>query len=128
MTMKKWRRAKPVLYPRRPWWHEIIGRGALAVIGLALLWGGYKCVRTGLAIQKDFNDRNASRLHHTRSGGGSLAPFALGAVLVIAGAPGLTAALVPVGVMEKLLGRQTNNTLWQNSEAPGTMSGWDAFI
>ena len=98
------------------------------MIALALLWGGYKCVRAGFAAQRDFNERNAHRLHDSRSSSGSFAPFALGIVLIVAGAPVLIAALVPVRVTEKLLGRQTNNTLWQNPQPGSTLGNWDAFI
>ena len=30
---------------------EIISRSAMAVLGLALLYGGYRCVKTGLNFQ-----------------------------------------------------------------------------
>jgi hypothetical protein len=107
---------------------EIIGRCALAVIGLGLLWGGYKCVRTGIAIERDYNQRFSTGTHRARSTSGSGAPLAIGIVLLIAGAPFLTAAVVPVSVMEKLLGRQTNNTLWQNPDPSTSLRNLDSFL
>jgi hypothetical protein len=107
---------------------EIIGRCALALIGLAFLWGGYKCVRTGIDIERDFNQRHSADLRYTRSSSGSGPPLAIGIVLLIIGAPFLTAAVVPVRVIEKLLGRQSNNTLWQNPDPGSSLGRWDRLL
>ena len=102
---------------------EIIGRTALAVLGLLFLLGGYKCVRTAIAIERDYDQRydRISRNHSSGAG----APFTAGGVLILLGAPLLFAALVPVSAVEKLLGRQTNNTLYENPSASSYLRDMD---
>jgi hypothetical protein len=107
---------------------EIIGRCALAVIGLVLLWGGYKCIRTGIDIERDFNQRHAADYYYTKSDTGAGPPLAIGIVLLIVGAPFLTAAVVPLRVIERLLGRQTNNTLWQNPDPTPHLRNQDRLL
>jgi hypothetical protein len=122
---------RPYRVPRPPERNlpgEIIGRCALAVIGLGLLFGGYKCIRTGIDIERDFNQRHATDRYYTRSGSGAGAPLGIGIVLLIVGAPFLTAAVVPLSVIEKLLGRQTNNTLWQNPDPSTNVRNPNSFL
>jgi hypothetical protein len=125
--MKTRRRIKPIPPAPRPWWHEVIGRAALGVIALAFLWGGWKCVRTSLAIQRDYEQRSAAGASGTRSGGSGL-PMAIGIVLFVMGTPVAIATVAPVTAIEKLLGRQTNNTLWENPEPGRSLGAWDAFL
>lgn len=107
---------------------EIIGRSALAVLGLAFLIGGYKCIRTAIAIERDFDQRASHTFRYTRSSSGAGIPLAAGVTLCILGAPLLFAAFVPVRAVEKLLGRQTNNTLWQNPDAGSAVRGFSDLL
>jgi hypothetical protein len=106
---------------------EIIGRCAIGILGLAFILGGYKCIRTSLAIQRDYDQRAEARISGTRSSGAG-APLALGGVLLLIGSPLLLAALVPVATMEKLLGRQTNNTLWERPDAGTSLRNLDGLL
>jgi len=106
---------------------EITGRCAIAVMGLALLWGGYKCLRVGWAIQDDFNQRDTGPYPSRRSSGSGL-PIGIGIVLVLFGAPLTIAAMVPVRVFEKMMGRVNNVTLWENPEASNHLRGWNDLL
>jgi hypothetical protein len=107
---------------------EIIGRTALAILGLAFLIGGYKCIRTAIVIERDFEQRASHTFGYTRSSSGAGVPLAAGGVLLLVGAPLFFAALFPVGAVEKLLGRQTNNTLHENSSPASSLRDIDGFL
>src|SRR4051794_12135446 len=62
---------------------EIIGRTALAILGLAFLVGGYKCIRTAIAIERDFDQRASHTFGYTRSSSGAGLPLVAGGVLLL---------------------------------------------
>ena len=106
---------------------EVVGRAAIALMGIALLWGSYRCFRAGADIQRDVSERAAARVDRPRAGG-SGAPVFFGVVLALFGGPLALAAVVPVSVMEKLLGPQRNTTLWENPDVQTPLRSWaDVF-
>jgi hypothetical protein len=120
-----YRHIRPTESRSRRLTREVIGRAALTVIAFALLWGGYKCIRTSYVIQREFNQQHTAP---TRATSGSGVPFAIGVVLLVVGSPFLFAAVVPVRAVEKLLGRQSNNTLWQNPDPGSAARSWFEII
>src|SRR5688500_5082087 len=115
-------RYRPKREPKSPA-REVVGRVAMAVVGLALLWGSYRCFRAGADIRRDVNERAAARVDRPRAGG-SGAPAFFGAGLALFGAPLALAAVVPIAVMEKLLGPQRNNTLWEDPDVQAPLRSW----
>ena len=102
---------------------EIVGRCAMGVLGLALLFGGYKCFRVGWAINEDLTQRRGG-LYDTQQAKGTALPIMIGAVLALLGAPLAVAAVVPVSVFEKLMGRTRNTTLWDGSQGADSLGRW----
>jgi hypothetical protein len=102
---------------------EIVGRCAMGVMGLALLWGGVKCFRVGWAIRADLAEHRGRAYDIDQAKGMGL-PIGVGVVLVLLGAPLAVAAVVPVDVFAKLMGRTKNTTLWDNSQGSDSLSRW----
>jgi len=104
---------------------EIVGRSAIGVLGLALLLGGWKTFSTGLEISKDNRER-AARLASARdselgfrprrSPGGSGLFFALGSLLMVGGAVGVLAAVLPTNTFARLIGPPSYTTLGEHGE------------
>jgi hypothetical protein len=101
----------------------IVGRCDLGVFGLALMWGGYKCIRVGWEINEDLAERWVG-VYDTQQAKGTALPILIGAVLVLLGAPLAVAAVVPIGVFEKLMGRTRNTTLWDNNQSADSLGRW----
>lgn len=113
--------------PRPPLWREFVSRGALLVLGLALLYGAYRCFRLAGRFHADDvqrRERASPGDRHRRSDTSSL-PFIAGVVLVIPGGILAVASLLPVSVMEKVFGGPPRNTtLWENDAPDGRNASW----
>jgi hypothetical protein len=81
--MKKWRSAKPIRYPKRPFWHEIAGRAAAGVLGVGLITGGFFVLRNAVLMVVAV-----------------LFLFLPGLVLLLG-------ACLPVRVLDRMIGRHT---------------------
>jgi hypothetical protein len=84
---------------------EIISRAAMAVLGLALLYGGYRCLKTGWQFHREYREQHPNQTsgQRPRSTGAAL-PFLIGVVLAISGAPFVLAAVLPSDWFAKLMG------------------------
>ena len=83
---------------------EIIGRAALAVIGLALLWGGWKCMAIAAEIREETRKerRDALTRRGRRTGAAGL-PMAIGIALLAGGGLFTLGAILPAGTFVKLI-------------------------
>jgi hypothetical protein len=104
---------------------ELVGRAAMAVLGLALLWGGVKCFATASELKADDDRRYVERGSppYRKRHSGAYLPFAIGVVLCLFGAPLVFAAVVPVSWTARLLGRPNQITLHENPEPGGSRWG-----
>jgi hypothetical protein len=102
---------------------EIISRVAMAVLGLGLLYGGYKCLRTAYDFNEEARERQvkmtastASRPPRRDSGAGL--PGLIGAVLVLLGAPFALASVLPTSVFARIMGPPNQIGLHEQPESP----------
>src|SRR4051794_21538395 len=94
---------------------EIISRAAMAVLGVGLLYGGFRCLKTGWEFQREFREKHpsgASRYGRRWSGAGL--PILIGSVLVLLGAPFALAAAVPPNWFAKVMGPPNQIGLHEN--------------
>jgi hypothetical protein len=91
---------------------EIIGRSAIGVLGVALLYGGFVCLRTGWEIDRDPGAGGTHRRSIRRQTSGL--PYAAGVVLLVFGVPLTVAAVVPTHVFERFIGPPNQTTLHDN--------------
>lgn len=84
---------------------EFIGRSALFLLGAMFLFGGYKCIVTGMRINEEARKQRLLYRASTRNrdAGGGL-PIGIGCILLLIGAPLAFAALVPVDVFARFFG------------------------
>ena len=83
---------------------EIIGRAALAIIGLALLWGGWKCMAVAAEIREE--TRKERREAFTRRGrrmGAAGLPMAIGIALLAGGGLFTLGAILPSGTFVRMI-------------------------
>lgn len=101
---------------------EIVSRAAMAVLGTSLLYGGFRCLKTGWAFQKEYEQKRSSYRGRGNSGAGL--PYLAGAVLVIAGAPFALAAVVPSGWFGRIMGPPNTFRLHENPSADNPRGRW----
>jgi hypothetical protein len=66
---------------------ELISRGTMAVLSLALLYGGYRCFRAGYDWHQQFKEQSThSTYRGRRTGSPALLPYLAGGVLLLGGA------------------------------------------
>jgi hypothetical protein len=84
---------------------EIISRSTMAVVALALLYGGYRCMRAGNEWSHAFRDQNdyASR-RQVRRGSGAGYAYGAGVLLLIGGGVFGLMAVVPAETFARLMG------------------------
>ena len=104
---------------------EIISRTAMAVLGLALLYGGYRCLRIGWQFQREYREQHPSQAYRQqrRSSGAGL-PILIGAVLVISGAPFVLAAVLPSGWFARLMGPPNQIGLHEHPGSDNPRGPW----
>ena len=93
---------------------EIVGRGALLVMGLMLLYGGWKCLAVASEIRQSVNELRSDTgsrapIRARRSGGAAGLPFLIGIVLMAGGGMITLAAVLPTGTFEKMFGGAPKN-------------------
>jgi amino acid transporter len=76
---------------------EVIGRAALAAIGLMLLYGGYRCMAFASAVGEQLQDQNHDL------------PYIVGAALLLGGVLMMLAAVLPTGTFARAFGRAPKN-------------------
>ncbi|HYE21432.1 MAG TPA: hypothetical protein VEA69_23495 [Tepidisphaeraceae bacterium] len=103
--------------------NEIVGRSALGIVGLALLFGGWKT----LAKAYDISIENRAQIARDHPNAAQPVPrykrrpapmllYLIGGVLVLAGAPTTAAAVLPTGTFAKLIGPPPYTTLGEHGE------------
>jgi hypothetical protein len=104
---------------------EIISRAAMAVVGLALLYGGYRCFRVGREFQREFREQRPGRTYRQerRSGDGGL-PIFIGVVLVISAVPFGLAAVLPTAWFAKVMGPPNQFPLHENPGSDYPRGPW----
>ena len=104
---------------------EIISRAAMAVLGVALLYGGYRCLKTGLEFHRESREQHPGRTYRQerRSSGAGL-PFMIGAVLVLLGAPFALAAVIPTAWFAKVMGPPNQIRLHENPSSDNPRGPW----
>ena len=88
-----------------PQMRTIISRGAMLVLGLVLLYAGYKCISVGLiALEeaKKLQPVSTIGIVPRRRMSGAGLPMLLGIVLALLGALTAVASMMPIWLMEKL--------------------------
>jgi hypothetical protein len=107
---------------------EIVGRASMAVLAIALIWGGVKCFGVAAELKADADRRYEDQSSRTRRrSSGAVLPLAAGVVLVLVGGPLLLGAVVPVSVMAKVMGRQKNVTLGEGGDT-NLGRGWSDLL
>ena len=81
---------------------EIISRAALAVLIAALLYGGYRCLRTAWVLESE--PRGLMGTSGRNRATGSSFPYLAGGVLVALGTPLAIATVTPTRVFERFMG------------------------
>ena len=83
---------------------EIIGRAALAVIGIALLWGGWKCMAVAAEIRDETRkERREAVTRRGRRFGAAGLPMAIGIALLAGGGLFTLGAILPAGTFVKMI-------------------------
>ena len=77
---------------------EVVSRATMAVVGLALLFGGYTCLSVAYGILRQYVETSQSG-----NGSGAGLPGMIGIVLLIVDGFFLLAALVPVRWLSRLV-------------------------
>ena len=104
---------------------EIISRAAMAVLGLALLYGGYRCLRTGWEFQRESLDQHPTQASpQQRRSSGSLLPILIGAVLALLGTPFVLAAILPTTWFARLMGPPNQIRLHENPNRDNPRGPW----
>jgi hypothetical protein len=104
---------------------ELISRCAMAVLGLGLMYGGYRCLRTAWDLQTEYRENHPGRTYgRTRSSSGAGLPSLIGYVLVIAGAPFALAAFVPTSWFARVMGPPNQFTLHENPSRDNWRGPW----
>ena len=93
---------------------EIISRSTMVVLGLGLLFGGYKCLWFARLVAQEVTARQGRAV-------GLVA--LLGIVLLILGGVFVLAAITPTSVFARIMGPPTNTTLW-DTQAPTNNRRW----
>ena len=93
---------------------ELVGRGALLLMGLMLLYGGWKCLAVSSEIRQSVNELRGESGSRTiprtrRTGGASGLPFLIGIVLMAGGGLITLGAVLPTGTFEKMFGGAPKN-------------------
>lgn len=82
---------------------ELISRSAAAVLGLALIYGGWRCIAKGLDFARDSAQRESVGDVSRRARGSGLGlPIYAGVILLIVGIPIAGIAVVPTRWIEKV--------------------------
>jgi hypothetical protein len=88
-----------------PFHRELISRGTLVVLALLLLYGGYRCIRTGMAWQADFDAKHPEYVDREERGtSGALIPYLGGAVLLLLGGFLGFMGVTPSGTFGEMMG------------------------
>lgn len=97
---------------------EIVSHATMAVVGVSLLFGGYKCLRVAYRIGSDFSEGQ----QQSRSGGIFVAILVIGIGLILVGAALCLGAVVPTSRLEKMFSPPTTAL----GEEPAGSSFWRA--
>jgi hypothetical protein len=102
---------------------EVISRTTMGVVGLALLFGGFKCLSTARALWKEYEQTSSYQRPDIspNSNSGAEVPALIGAVLVLLGGFLAFAAVVPVAVVARSV-RPPRATLFDGAEADQAQS------
>ena len=98
---------------------EVVSRATMAIVALAMLFGGYKCLSVANGIRQEYVQ--SSNYGHDSGAG---LPAMIGIGLLIVGGFFLLAAVVPVGLLARLI-RPPRAMLYDNAiedEARGVSS------
>jgi len=97
----------------------------MAVLGLALLYGGYRCLKTGWEFRREFREEDSSATYRqTRRSSAAGLPILIGVVLVISGAPFALAAVVPTTWFAKVMGPPSQIALHENPRSDNPRGPW----
>lgn len=88
---------------------NLISRGAMAVLALALLYGGYRCIAKGNDLRREYQEANQGGEPFNRRGrrvspSGSTLPYAAGGLLVLVGGVFAVAAVLPADAFARFMG------------------------
>jgi len=86
------------------WWRPIVSRATMAVLGMALLWGAWKCFNTAAYLRDDYRKRVAQgELPRTRrNASGAHLPMLMGAALSFGGGALVLLSVTPLGFIHKI--------------------------
>lgn len=86
------------------WWRPIVSRVTMAVLGIALLWGAWKCFSTAAYLRDDHRQRVArGEMPRTRrSTSGAHLPMLIGVALSVGGGALVLLSVLPLGVIQKI--------------------------
>ena len=86
----------------------------MGVVGLAMLYGGYKCLWFARVVAEEVSGRQGRAVG---------APVLMGIVLLILGGIFALAAVTPTSVFARIMGPPTNTTLW-DTQVPTSSRRW----
>jgi hypothetical protein len=82
---------------------ELVSRATAGVVGLAFLYGGWRCVAKGMEFSEEARGRQVlAKSSSTRRSSGSGLPFMAGGVLLLIGAAIGGIAVVPTRLIDKV--------------------------
>lgn len=88
------------------WWRPVVSRATMALLGVALLWGGFKCFSVAADLREDHRKRveqgQMPRTGRTSRASGAHLPTLIGGALVTLGGGLVILAVLPLSLMQKI--------------------------
>ena len=83
-------------------WGAMISRTTMGVLGLVLLYGGYRCIHAAYRIWAELLQDHQRTTLYNHNGSGAGLPATIGVVLVMLGTILTSAAILPVSRLERM--------------------------